>query len=110
MEAMAISKQLVEPGQVTWGSKSPGFDRGWGKNPAWFTGLPYRKIYGDFCMVNNGEEWDSGMYPLVMTNIIMEHHHWNSGFSHESHGDFPYLCKRLPEGICFFSQPQGRKM
>ena len=31
-------------------------------------------------------------YPLIMTNIAMEHYHKNSAFFSIKHGDFPQLC------------------
>ena len=40
-----------------------------------------------------------GIYPLVMTNIAVENCLLIESFPIE-HGDFPWLCKRLPEGGC----------
>ena len=31
----------------------------------------------------------AGAYPLVMSNIVVEHSHWNSGFTQLENGDFP---------------------
>ena len=43
----------------------------------------------------------SGTIVLAMKNLVI--FPWkfplDRWFSHEKYGDFPYLCKRLPEGI-----------
>ena len=42
--------------------------------------------------------WDPGI-------IAIENGHRNSGFSHLQNGDFPWLCKRLPEGMTGWKPP-----
>ena len=43
-------------------------------------------FYGDFMVILMGFYGDfnriNGIYPLVMTNVAIEHGNWNSGFSH----------------------------
>ena len=40
----------------------------------------------------------NGIYPLVISNIAIEHGHRNSGFTHQKWWIFPFFGKRLPEG------------
>ena len=36
--------------------------------------------------------------PSGYVKIAIENGHWNSELAHKKLGDFPWLCKRLPEG------------
>ena len=40
---------------------------------------------------------DAALLPSGYVKIAMEHGHRNGEFSHLYHGDFPWLCTRLPE-------------
>ena len=46
-------------------------------------------------------KYDCSQYPLVMTNIAIEHGHWNSGFTHQKWWIFPVRYVKLPEGSLF---------